>query len=108
MVSAAPLVGFVVVPVAAAVVYAHAGRRGRSERARLVRAGLVGVASLGGFLLSSSPAGDALIRAYLAAVKGALVLTSPYELLVLRVAIGVGATALAVLVYGFESRYGRT
>ena len=97
------ITGLFVASVAAGVVLVDATRRhlGRARRSRWVTA--VGVACVGGFVV---PAlfDDALRRAYLHDVKPEPVVASPAAMVVLHLTVGLTVTALAVLVYGFESR----
>lgn len=103
--SVAFLAAFVVVPAASGVVYADATRRGLPTRERRVWISAVGVVGVCGFLLPSL-LGASLARAYLHGVKSAPVVTSPYELLALRVAVGTAVSASAVLLYAVGTRYG--
>lgn len=110
--SAGPILlsaGVVVGLVTSVVVYADAARRDRSpdgERsARLLWTVSVGVASLAGFVVPYWY-DEALRRAYFAWIKSSTVVTSPYEMLALHFAVGVGISIASVLVYGLGSRYG--
>ncbi|WP_115863170.1 hypothetical protein [Halorussus litoreus] len=119
LLSAGPLLlsaGVVVGLVTSVVVYADAARRGRSQSddrarssdcersARLLWPVSVGLTSLAGFVVPYWY-DEALRRAYFAWVKSSAVVTSPYEMLALHFAVGVGISIAAVLVYGFGSQY---
>lgn len=106
MASIALPVGFLVGAVVAGLVYVDASRRDLRRPTPLLSAGIAGVASLGGFLLSSL-FDEALYRAYFVAFKSAAVVTSPFELLVVELAGGGSISAGSVLLYGLGSRYGR-
>jgi hypothetical protein len=91
--------GVLVAPIVAWLVYRDAARHGRSRATDPWAALAVGTVSLGGFLAPALAEG-ALARVYLVRVKSAPVVTSPAELLMLRIAVGLGVTAAALVVYG--------
>lgn len=93
------LAGVAFAPLAAAVVYADATRRALPARRRAAWALFVGVGGLVGFAV---PAvfGSALARLYLRAAGSPLVVTAPYELLALRLAVGGVLAAVPLAAYG--------
>jgi hypothetical protein len=98
----APLVGAVVVPVVAVVVYVDATRRDCPRRA-LWTGGVAALSLLG--VLLPAVAGDVLHRAYLHWVKPAPVVASPLEMLFVDVAVGLVVTGLALVGYVAATRH---
>lgn len=103
MASIALVVGFLVGPLVAGLVYVDASRRDLRRPTPLLSAGIAGVTSLGGFLLPS-PFDEAPYRAYFVAFESAPVVTSPAEVLLVHVSVGGAISAGALLCYGFGSR----
>lgn len=98
MVSVALLVGFVVAPVAAALVYLDANGRNLSRRRRLLWVVGIGAVSFSGFLVPFLFA-DALHRLYLQEVKPSPVVDSPVEILMVHLVIGFAISIAPLLPY---------
>jgi len=98
-------VALFVSPVAAALVYADANRRNLSQQYRTIAAAAVGLASFGGFL-AAAVFGSGLFSAYYRLVDRPVIAVTPLDLLLSLLLFGLAITALAVLGYGFASRYG--
>ena len=107
MVSISPLVGFLLAPVVAAVVLVDAVGRGWPRRELILWPLAAAGVTFGGFLTPSVFAG-VLNPAYLRTVKPAPVVTSPVEILVLHLTVGVAFTAGFVLLYALRVRYDRS
>ncbi|GAA0668414.1 hypothetical protein ACFQDG_12290 [Natronoarchaeum mannanilyticum] len=103
MAAVVSLLGIVLAPVAAGVVYADASRRELSPPIRRLWAGSVGFATVVGFFLPALFEG-ALHEFYFGVVKSGPVVHTPYELLVLDVSVGLAAGLLAIALYLFGSR----
>jgi hypothetical protein len=101
----AALLGLVVAPVVAGLVYVDASRRGRSRRSRLRWALGVGAASFGAVLLPAR-FGDALVALYLHGLKPAPVVASPLEILMVRLLVGLAFGAAPLAPYWATTRYG--
>lgn len=106
MVPAALLVGFVVAPLTAGVVYADARRRDVSPRKRLLWTVGTGAVGLAGFLLPHLY-DSAFALFYLREVKPHPVTSAPYEMLLVHIVVGTAVSVATVLVYGFGRRVGR-
>ena len=103
MVAIAPFVGLVVAPVAAVVVYGDAARRDLPDSSRLRWSLGVGAVGFAGFLVPLF-FGDGLVRVYLQAVRSRPVVSSPRELLLIHLAVGVAFAAGSVALYAIGSR----
>lgn len=103
MVAIAPFVGLVVAPVAAVVVYVDAARRDLPDPSRLRWALGIGAVSFAGFLLPLFP-GDALLRAYLQVVRSRPVVTSPREVVLFHLGVGVAIACGSIVLYALGSR----
>jgi hypothetical protein len=99
------VVALVVSPVAAALVYADAARRDLSQRYCTIAAFAVGLASFGGFL-AAAVFGSGLFSAFYRFLNRPVIAVTPLDLLLSLLLFGLAITALAVLGYGFASRYG--
>ena len=99
------LVALFVSPVAVALVYADAGRRGLSRRYRTAAASAVGLASFGGFLVAAV-FGSGLFSASHRLLGRPAIAVTPLDYLLSLLLFGLVGTALAVLGYGFASRFG--
>jgi len=90
--------------VATAVVAVDTRRRGLSPRAQAGWIGIVATISIGGSL-AVALGDDVLFRLWITRSDPAIAVT-PLQLLTGVVVAGVALSALAVLAYGFGSRYG--
>lgn len=105
MVSVALLSGLVIGLVATALVFVDTARRGFSPRSRLRWTGLAGGISLGG-VLTAYVFDGVLYHLYLQLTDSPAIVSQPRAVAEAFLVIGLAAGALAVLTYGFASRYG--
>lgn len=105
MVSIVLLSGLFIGAMAAGLVLADTIRRNLPNRARYLWAGGVGVVSVGGFLAVYS-FDNTLYQLYLTASASPLIAPLPREVAVAFLLIPLTGSSLAVLAYGFGSRYG--
>ncbi|WP_435348166.1 hypothetical protein [Haloarchaeobius sp. HRN-SO-5] len=103
MASITPLLGLLVAPLFAGLVYIDATRRGLPQPVRLLCAGSVGIASFVGFL-QPAPIRNFVEKVYWLGIKSNGVAYSPYEMLVLHISAGVIISLLAALLYILGSR----
>ncbi|SDQ61141.1 hypothetical protein [Natronobacterium texcoconense] len=104
MSSLAPLAGLFVAPVVALLVYLDATRRETTVSSRLLSASLTGAGSFVGFLVPAVFQ-HRIEYFYVRNVKpGDVIASSPYEAQALHLTIGIGLTALVLVVYWFGRR----
>ncbi len=94
----------VVAPVASGLVYVDAARRGLSRQERLLWASAGGMLVLSGLLLQHRFE-DVVTLVYFQNIKPAPVATSPYEVLVLHLSVGITISIVSVLLCGVGIRF---
>ncbi|WP_232686325.1 hypothetical protein [Halobacterium zhouii] len=105
MVSVVLVAGLVIGATGTGLVLADAVRRELPPRTRYVWTGSVGVVSLGGFL-AVYPFENVLYRLYLEVTGSPAIAPQPREVTAALLLVTLAASAVAVLAYGFGSRYG--
>lgn len=106
MVFVALHIGFVIAPVAAAIVYLDANRRNVSRCRCLLWVVSIGAVSFSGFLLPFLFT-DALHQVYLQQVKPSPVVSSPVEILMVHLVIGFTISVASLLLYRIGVAQGR-
>ncbi|KAA9406108.1 hypothetical protein Har1131_04555 [Haloarcula sp. CBA1131] len=99
------VVALFVSPSVTTLVYADARRRDLSQRYCTAAASAVGLASFGGYL-AASVLGSGLLSAFYRLLDRPVIAVTPLDLLFSLLFFGLAITAVAVLGYGFASRYG--
>lgn len=105
MISVILLSGLIIGATGTGLVLADATRRDLSPRTRCLWTGSVGLVSVGGFLTTYF-FDDALYRLYLEVTGSPALAPQPREVAATLLLVTLAASAVAVLVYGFGSRYG--